>query len=276
LRYYILTADVMDVVSPKENQNKKSQLDSQKRQNLIVSALVFIGFSAMVLGVFQIFGTISSPLSSKEESGDTSQNALVNSDSEYDQLVFLKEKDTDQDGLNDYDELYIYGTSPYVADSDSDNISDKDELDSGNDPNCPKGETCIITTVATEPDTDVADTTTSTTSNLSAAELRDTLKQLGAPANIVDAMDDETLKTVYEETVVETGIDPQNLSGETDDLAPTETASQEITVEALQKLDAAQIRQLLLSSGVSEADLSQVDDETLELLYSQALQEELY
>ena len=185
-------------------------------------------------------------------------------------------QDTDLDGLNDYDELYIYGTSPYVADSDSDNISDKDELDSGNDPNCPKGEVCVITTVATEPTSDLTDTATSTASELSAAELRDTLKQLGAPANIVDAMDDETLRAVYEETVAETGINPRELTDETDSLAPTESVSQEITVDALQQLDAAQIRQLLLNSGISEADLSQVDDETLELLYAQALQEELY
>ncbi|MBU0612795.1 hypothetical protein KKB10_02140 [Patescibacteria group bacterium] len=266
----------MDVVSPQKNQNKKSQLDSQKRQNIIFGALLFVGFSAIVLGVFQISGTIGSPLVGSD--GEDTQNALTNSDSEYDQLVFLKEKDTDQDGLNDYDELYIYGTSPYVADSDSDNISDKDELDSGNDPNCPKGEVCVITTVATEPASDLTNTvvTTTTTNELSAGELRDTLKQLGAPANIVDAMDDETLRTVYEDTVVETGIDPQELTNQTDSLAPADSAGQEITLDALQQLDAAQIRQLLIGSGVSEADLSQVDDETLELLYYQALQEELY
>jgi hypothetical protein len=261
----------MDIVSPQENQNKKSQIDSQKRQNIIFGTLLFVGFSAMIMGVFQIYGTIKSPLS-----GDSDQdngNNLINSTSEYDQLVFLKSKDTDQDGLNDYDELNIYETSPYLADSDGDNISDKDELDSGTDPNCPKGKTCVITPVANANTNSVTNSSTTTT-NISSADLRATLKELGAPANIVDSMDDATLRSVYQETVADTGIDINDLKN-TNTGVPTDSAGQEITVDALQKLDASQIRQLLVSSGVSESDLSQVDDETLVLLYTQALQEGL-
>lgn len=52
-------------------------------------------------------------------------------------LEQAKTKDTDQDGLSDYDELYIYSTSPYLMDSDSDEITDKQEVDEGTDPNCP-------------------------------------------------------------------------------------------------------------------------------------------
>ncbi len=58
------------------------------------------------------------------------------------QTEALKYKDTDGDGLTDYDEIYIYRTSPYIADTDSDGISDGQEVKKGTDPNCPKGQTC--------------------------------------------------------------------------------------------------------------------------------------
>lgn len=263
----------MDIVSPQENQNKKSQIDSQKRQNIIFGAVLFVGFSAMIMGFFQIYGTIKSPLSGKGD--QDSDNTLINTTSEADQLVFLKNKDTDQDGLNDYDELNIYETSPYLADSDGDDLNDKTELDSGSDPNCPKGKTCVITSAdGTNTNTSTSTNTAVTTTDISSSELRATLKELGAPANIVDAMDDATLRSVYQETVADTGIDINDLKN-TNSAEPSDSAGQEITVDALQKLDATQIRQLLVSSGVSESDLNQVDDATLELLYTQALQEGL-
>lgn len=56
--------------------------------------------------------------------------------------IDLKLKDTDKDGLNDYDELNLYGTSPYLEDSDSDGYLDSEEVKSSNDPNCPVGRSC--------------------------------------------------------------------------------------------------------------------------------------
>jgi hypothetical protein len=54
----------------------------------------------------------------------------------------LKNKDTDIDGLTDYDEINIHKTSPYLEDSDSDGFLDKEEIDNNNDPNCPTGREC--------------------------------------------------------------------------------------------------------------------------------------
>lgn len=59
-----------------------------------------------------------------------------------DELAALKTKDTDRDGLSDYDEIYVYQTSAYLADSDSDGIPDPVEIARGTNPNCPEGKAC--------------------------------------------------------------------------------------------------------------------------------------
>ncbi|KKW36917.1 MAG: Ig domain-containing protein [Candidatus Giovannonibacteria bacterium GW2011_GWA2_53_7] len=53
-----------------------------------------------------------------------------------------KVQDTDEDGVNDYDEIYVYRTSPYLVDSDSDGVSDAQEIRLGKNPTCPEGERC--------------------------------------------------------------------------------------------------------------------------------------
>jgi hypothetical protein len=58
--------------------------------------------------------------------------------------LLLKDKDTDGDGISDYDELYIHNTSPYLEDTDGDGISDKDEIENRTDPNCPEGRECYV------------------------------------------------------------------------------------------------------------------------------------
>lgn len=60
----------------------------------------------------------------------------------YDEAARLQQIDTDKDTLSDYDELYMYSTSPYLADSDSDNRSDAIEIKEGTDPLCAEGKSC--------------------------------------------------------------------------------------------------------------------------------------
>lgn len=56
----------------------------------------------------------------------------------------LRIKDTDNDGLNDWDELNVYKTSPYISDTDSDGINDGEEIELGNNPLCAEGNNCLI------------------------------------------------------------------------------------------------------------------------------------
>ena len=57
-------------------------------------------------------------------------------------LARLAAIDTDQDGINDYNEIKLYETSAYLPDTDSDGIGDKQEIEAGTDPLCPEGADC--------------------------------------------------------------------------------------------------------------------------------------
>lgn len=67
----------------------------------------------------------------------------------------LKSKDTDADGLTDYQEIYQFNTSIFLTDTDSDNYSDLEEVNSGNDPICPTNQDCNLLALIT-PKTNLA------------------------------------------------------------------------------------------------------------------------
>ncbi len=97
---------------------------------LLVFALLAVG-----LGIMQIRNTIYGPFS-------LNKSIPLSVKDELDPTVTLKFRDTDKDGLNDFDEIYVYNTSAYLLDSDSDGISDKSELEKGSDPLCAEGKSC--------------------------------------------------------------------------------------------------------------------------------------
>lgn len=55
----------------------------------------------------------------------------------------LKERDTDYDGISDYDEIYYYQTNPYEWDTDDDGISDRKEIALGKNPLERENKSCI-------------------------------------------------------------------------------------------------------------------------------------
>lgn len=97
-----------------------------------------LGFSAAYLRL-RVTGPFFVPLATIRESANLYDDLLTQNN----QDLELRKKDTDRDGLNDYSELKVYKTSPYLADSDSDGFADAIEIAQGTDPNCPKGQQCI-------------------------------------------------------------------------------------------------------------------------------------
>ena len=139
-----------------------------------------------------------------------------------------KARDTDGDTLNDYDELYVYKTSPYLVDSDSDGYNDDTELASGNDPNCPIGKSCTGVASAdtsvdssdailegltepTSPDLQAAQQALDDSggdvdgliNNMTPEELRLLLIQSGADEAQVNALLDDELMQLYTEALTQ-------------------------------------------------------------------------
>lgn len=128
-----------------------------------------------------------------------------------------KMTDSDVDGLSDWDELNIYGTSPYLKDSDSDGVIDPEEIKNNTDPNCPVGQICgsaLSPTTGTNDEVGAATTTAASSltteesaalqtelNNLSSEEIRALLKQGGVSDSDLQAASDEDLRNLLKEVM---------------------------------------------------------------------------
>lgn len=196
---------------------------------MLVFAIMTIG-----LGALQLRNTVYGPFVIKP-SETPSLSRMVATDE-----ARLKSIDTDQDGLNDYDELYQYTTSPYLPDTDSDGINDKTEIDQGTDPLCPEGNECVTS----------AATGINATSSLSSS-------LLGEGFNAMDALTD-TVNQINSLPGIPT-------STETVPIVPTSvTDSETFDLEAVIN-DPVQLRALILSTGkIDSQTLEGIDDITLQ------------
>lgn len=177
----------------------------QKIGIVLLSAFVLL---AVTLGLIQMRNTLYKPF------------ALNNSippmiGQEVNTVDALRYRDTDMDGLNDYDELYVYLTSPYLADSDSDGIADKQELENGKNPNCAEGKDCMASYIdegtSLQPKADmptIFDTSTMSVEDFltQPAQMRDSLIQTGMDKALVDQLTDEELTAIGQEMFASTTL----------------------------------------------------------------------
>ena len=98
----------------------------QKTGFVLLSVFAILAVS---LGILQIRNTMYKPFALSNKVPPLA-NSIVND------INTLRYRDTDKDSLNDFDELYVYGTSPYLADTDSDGAKDNDEIKKGTSPLC--------------------------------------------------------------------------------------------------------------------------------------------
>lgn len=184
-------------------------------------------------------------------------------------------KDTDKDGLSDYDEKYVYGTSPYLSDTDSDGVSDYEEILAGQAPLCAGGtcqENLNESVNSTSISTDLLDSGPSAL--ISLEELKSNLIEAGYPAEEVNKLSEADLNLIYAE--VEKAVSDENyvykdldINLDTEDKV---TLSAE-ELEQLQNLSIDEIKNLLIQGGATTEQLESVSDEELKSLYLEILKE---
>ncbi len=168
--------------------------------------VLLIGVVGLGIGVMQWRGSFKSAFATKVGRFQTAEQV------EAERLEGMKTKDTDTDGLNDYEESYVYQTSPYLKDSDSDGDDDRVELAAGEDPNCPKGKTCTGFAGGLEASaTGTSDSSLESQEqqildqlmNPTPDEIRQLLLESGISPEELQAIDDATLLELYRQSLSE-------------------------------------------------------------------------
>ena len=227
----------------------------------LAGAVLFFGAAGIIFGFNHFKSLIAKPFDRPLPESNTSFAAATNPVDQ--DLLGLRQKDTDQDGLSDYDELYVYQTSPFLEDSDSDGIEDQKEIASNSNPNCPKGADC--TGAAAE--RTVAENTAPAAADLDAGSLRTLLQNAGVSADVLNAISDEELLRTYLEV---TGGTVASSTATT--AGPAQPAGSSSAADQISQLTPAQLRQLLQEQGIPPETLRQVSDEELLKLVSETLQ----
>jgi hypothetical protein len=143
-------------------EQKPGQMALSKQQKISLISLGVFTVLVIVFSILQFRYNLYSPF---DYSRQIAANQKNNSGAVSTTTVDLTKVDSDNDGLNDYDEINVYTTSPYLEDSDSDGFSDKDEILNSTDPNCPAGSVCTQINATVDSS---ADTTTVSPDDLSA------------------------------------------------------------------------------------------------------------
>lgn len=168
-----------------------------------------------VLGGLQVLKSIRDPFARPTGAYTSKEEQAAR------EVAAQRARDTDTDGLSDYDELNIYFTSPYLDDTDSDDVVDGDEVAAGEDPNCPAGKTCGSPEtqigpgpnpddLATAPGTVAASAsaqsqfvglTPEVLENITPSQVRDLLRGSGVSEEVLARFTDEQLMNLFEQTM---------------------------------------------------------------------------
>ena len=188
-----------------KNKATQATINSPRQQKMAVGFLASGAILIIVLWVFQFSAQLNKPLSTDKKLSKTATSTDID----------LTLRDSDGDGISDYEEINIYKTSPYLEDSDSDNINDKQEISEGTDPNCPKGKICntvesspapiASSTIIQEEEFPVVSGEAAIVPNIGSevtpATLRQLLLQNGYDAATLDKISDEDIMKSYQEAI---------------------------------------------------------------------------
>ncbi len=242
-------------------------MDRMQRASLVSVAVVVL--LALGLGLKSFGARLEAPFHL------TPARPAPHEETEAEKLLRLKATDTDKDGLNDYEELYVYKTSPYLPDSDSDTYSDRDEIVSGHDPNCPTDKTCTVGIAAPLAGTEITTAPAPLAQNpfdiTDPAQIRAMIASTGTMTKEQLAqIDDATLLATWAQ--VKGSLGKNNAAARAANPVPATTPAPAASLPANPTPD--EIRKLLERSGATPEMLRSVDDATLLRLYQDARREQ--
>jgi len=220
-------------------------------QKLGLVVVVVIGLVTLIFGVIGLRKSIFDPFVRRP----TGVVFKTSDELEKERMEAMKHRDTDNDGLTDYDELYIYRTSPFLEDTDSDGISDGVEVKKGTDPNCPQGKTCrqprTSTVAGGDQPVGIPDASVGSQPPADAAPPAG-----GGTSAAVPGGGDAAIIQLFTET-----------------FGPPETLTSEIIKAKLDAMTSSQLRAFFTKLGVPAAALQKADDATLRQTFLEMIKE---
>jgi len=218
------------------------------KQKFFLLLISLLGGAALVFGAREVFKNFYTPY--PKIAGKNSQpinSELENFYQNYSAIIALQNKDTDADGLSDYDELYIYNTSPYLSDTDADGLDDKAELAGGSDPLCASGQNCELAISKNSGD--------------------EVLKNLTGSLDV--SLNPEIYKENSDLQFLDQAI-PDTAVANSGDLGTT--SDLELTLENILSSPES-LRKFLLTNGMKQEDLDKLSDQELLLAVEEAMGE---
>lgn len=211
----------LDLEDYNRNNGQKPPLDKNRK----IAVAVLGVFAVIVFGMWaaQLKKSINEPFAYNP----AGENGAASDEEQ--SAEALKGKDTDKDGLSDYDELNFYKTSPYLEDSDSDGYKDKQEIDNNQDPNCPSGRDCTGAGI------------------------------VDGDAGVVN----ETAADKQQQELTDNLLQQFNAASSTSPSAQQQAVSPDMQALLGGNMDASTLRQLLLEHGMQKQMLDQISDEEL-------------
>lgn len=186
-----------------------------REQKVGYAVVIGCGVLAVALGFVYMGTHLNAPFKITYEGS----RILTNEQRDDEKIALQKQSDTDGDTVSDYDEIYVYRSSPYLNDTDSDGLLDNAEINGGSDPACATGDTCendaddinlgapVLGDYADQAAKDAADAEAiiaqvkASLTTATPAEIRLMLIESGAAETEVAAMTDEEVSALYTQII---------------------------------------------------------------------------
>ncbi|MDP2586375.1 MAG: hypothetical protein Q8P32_01200 [Candidatus Komeilibacteria bacterium] len=236
------------------------------KPGLIAGTLVILTLTGLFFTITNWFDALKIPFARNASLANANINSSLDlTNNDVANVMALKEKDTDQDGLSDYDELYLYKTSPYIPDSDSDGYADGEEIKNGQDPNCPAGISCASITLPANTQLSPEDLPDELGA-LTPEQIRGLLRQSGVSEQELQAVSDEELVSSFTQILLEQ-------QGASTGQNQNDTGLEGLKPADYEAITPAQIRMMLQEQGISEQDLNNLTDDDLRQLWAQVIED---